>query len=275
MPELLSAHKVSQVYRSFSLLGPRSEKVVLRDVDLSLPQGETLGLIGASGSGKSTLCRLLLGLERVSEGRVLFRGRDLAALNRDEVRDFRKSVQIVFQDSVAAVNPRFTVRSIVTEPMDYLTRLTKKQKDDRVDTLLNQVGLRPDDADKLPGRMSGGQLQRVCIARALASEPELIALDESLSSLDTVLQHQLIDLLASIQRERGTSFLFVTHDLRLVHRFCSRVVVLDGGRIEEVLPVVNPIPFQSTMGRALRDAILPQEPVKQTITEASGAVPVA
>lgn len=257
---LLEARGVGRTYRAFSMVGASPAKTVLDGIDLAVGAGETLGLLGRSGCGKSTLGRLLLGLEHPDRGEIRFRGTPLGALDKAGQRAFRRAVQVVFQDSLEAVNPRHTVERIIAEPLRHLTDLDAPQRTARVRELLVEVGLQPDDAEKLPVQMSGGQLQRVCIARALAPRPQLIVLDEAVSNLDLVLQIQTIDLFKAIQAASGTSFLFVTHDLRLVHRFCDRVVVMDAGRIVEDLPVTRPLAFTHPAARALQAAVLPAQP---------------
>ncbi|WP_185984249.1 nickel import ATP-binding protein NikE [Aureimonas mangrovi] len=262
---VLTARNVSHAYRTFSLVGASNRKTVLDHVSMEIAAGQTVALLGRSGCGKSTLARLLVGLERPDEGEVLFEGRPVDALSREELRAFRRSVQMVFQDAVGAVDPRLTVGEIVAQPLRHLLRLDRAECRSRTARLLGLVGLDRSDADKLPGRMSGGQLQRVCIARALAPEPQLIVLDEAVSNLDLHLQIRMIDLFDALRRETGVSYLFVTHDLRLVERFCSRVVVMDAGRIQEAADVSRPLALTSSAGRALHEAVLPAMPaLRQT-----------
>lgn len=260
MPNLFKIERGNKSYQEQSLLSRQPSKQVLHDLNFTLEQGESVALVGASGSGKSTLCRIMLGLETFNEGHVYFKGQSLSGLSRKQLNGFRRSVQMVFQDSISAVNPRLTVADIINEPLQYLLHLKPKKRKERIDELLIQVGLTPSDGLKKAGQMSGGMLQRVCIARALACEPEIIALDESLSSLDLILQQQLIQLLREIQQKQGTTYLFVTHDLRLVQLFCQRALVMDNGRIVEDTTVTPNMEWQSKMGKALQAAVLPVRP---------------
>lgn len=257
---LLSACGVSRAYRTLSLVGASRSKPVLDAVSLDVAAGETVALLGRSGCGKSTLARLLVGLERPDAGEVLYEGRPVAKLRKAELRSFRRSVQMVFQDSLGAVDPRSTVGAIVAEPLRHLLGLDGEECGRTVSSLLERVGLEARDAGKLPAQMSGGQLQRVCIARALAPRPKLIILDEAVSNLDIQTQIDMLDLFQDLRRDTGVAYLFVTHDLRLVERFCSRVVVMDAGQIREEVAVSRPLRLTSPAGRALREAVLPAMP---------------
>lgn len=224
---------VRKSYRQGGLFGGGTAREVLRGVDLELDQGECLGLVGRSGCGKSTLGRLVLGLERPDSGSVRFKGHDLRTLKGRAWRGYRRRVQVVFQNFIGAVNPRMSAGQIIGEPLRNFERLAGAGLERRVAGLLEMVGLKASDAAKLPSQFSGGQLQRVCIARAMAPEPELLVLDESVSSLDMLVQAQIMDLLAGLGREKGLSCLFISHDLRVVSKLCSRVAVMRDGTIAQ------------------------------------------
>ncbi|MEE7534325.1 nickel import ATP-binding protein NikE [Klebsiella huaxiensis] len=236
---------------------------VLKEVSLALKNGETVALLGRSGCGKSTLARLLVGLESPTEGSVSWRGEPLTHLNRSKQKAFRRDIQMVFQDSISAVNPRKTVREILREPMRHLLSLTKPEQLARASEMLNAVDLDDSVLDKRPPQLSGGQLQRVCLARALVVEPKLLILDEAVSNLDLVLQASVIRLLKKLQQQFGTACLFITHDLRLVERFCQRVMVMDEGQIVETQTVGDKLTFSSHAGRVLQNAVLPAFPVRR------------
>ncbi|MDP9835298.1 nickel transport system ATP-binding protein [Neorhizobium huautlense] len=257
---LISASNLGKIYRTHSLVGASAGKTVLQDISLSVREGETVALLGRSGCGKSTLARLLAGLEQPTTGEVLFRDKPVSGLDRSDIKAFRRDVQLVFQDSPSAVNARFTIRDIIAEPLRHLTSLDQGQRQDRIRTLLNMVELPPDIADRLPGQVSGGQLQRVCIARALAVNPRLIILDEAVSNLDIHLQASALTLLARLQRENGIAYLFVTHDLRLVRGFASRCLVMDEGRIVEESMVADCAGMTHPASRLLHAAVLPPLP---------------
>lgn len=259
---LLSVTDLSHQYAHASLGGKHPHQQVLKDVSLNLKSGETVALLGRSGCGKSTLARLLVGLESPSQGSVSWRGEPLAKLNRAKQKAFRRDIQMVFQDSISAVNPRKTVDEILREPMRHLLSLSKAEQRTRVREMLNAVDLNENLLDKRPPQLSGGQLQRVCLARALVVEPKLLILDEAVSNLDLVLQAGVIRLLKKLQQQFGTACLFITHDLRLVERFCHRVMVMEDGQIVETQTVGEALTFSSEAGRVLQKAVLPAYPVR-------------
>jgi nickel transport system ATP-binding protein len=254
---------VGKSYRQGGFFGGGKRIDVLRNVELHLGQGECLGLVGRSGCGKSTLGRIILGLERPDAGLVRYKGRDIASLKGALWRDYRRNVQVVFQNFIGAVNPRLRAGDIVAEPLQYFGRFSRSRLRGRVSELLEMVGLKTADAGKLPARLSGGQLQRVCIARAMALQPHVLILDESVSSLDMLVQAQVMDLLARLGRERGMSCLFISHDLRVVARLCARVAVMRDGRIVECAPCAGGrVNLQSEGFQELARSLLPARPAQ-------------
>lgn len=260
---LLSVSSLSHQYAHSGVSGKHQHQQVLKTVSLTLKSGETVALLGRSGCGKSTLARLLVGLESPSQGSVSWRGEPLAKLNRAKQKAFRRDIQMVFQDSISAVNPRKTVCEILREPMRHLLSLSKAEQMTRVREMLHAVDLNESLLDKRPPQLSGGQLQRVCLARALVVEPKLLILDEAVSNLDLVLQAGVIRLLKKLQQQFGTACLFITHDLRLVERFCHRVMVMEEGQIVETQEVGEALTFSSEAGRVLQQAVLPAFPVRR------------
>ena len=216
-----------------SLLGPRPQLHALRGVSLDIHAGRSLGVVGESRSGKSTLARLVMALDTPSAGSVELLGRDLHRLTACELRAARRDLQMVFQDPYGSLDPRQTVETIVTEPLQALANATKAELRERAAEVLAQVGLRAGDAHKYPHEFSGGQRQRIAIARALITRPRLIVADEPVSALDVSVQAQVLNLLQDLQERHGVSYLLISHDLAVVQQLCDEVLVLYQGQVVE------------------------------------------
>jgi peptide/nickel transport system ATP-binding protein len=226
-------------------------------VSFTIAKGETLGLVGESGSGKTTIGRLLLRLLPATRGEVMFDGRNVLELNRTDIRKIRRSMQIIFQDPFASLNPRMRVVDILDEGMiSLLPEVDAAARRKRIEGLVDQVGLRRDALDRYPHEFSGGQRQRIAIARALAVQPKLIVCDEPTSALDVSVQAQILNLLHELQQELGVSYLFITHNIGVVEYIADRVAVMRAGRIVEqgdsVAVLEHP---QDAYTRALIDAV--------------------
>jgi nickel transport system ATP-binding protein len=253
---LFEMRGVRHAYRGGGPFSRRPRVTVLEDASLRIAPGECVALLGPSGSGKSTLGRLLLGLERPETGEILFEGRPLLDPRGRMARETRRAIQAVFQDPVGATSPRYTAFQVVAEPL----RLPPATLRARVAALMADVGLEPALMGRPAHRLSGGQLQRLCIARAIAPEPRLLLLDEAVSSLDLETQAAVLDLLRGLRRRTGAAFLFVTHDLRLVRGFADRTYVMEDRRPVEVPDPFGPGPVPPILA-TLRAAMLPARPV--------------
>jgi len=228
---LLSVSGLSKIF----VTGSR-RVVALEDVSLSVAQGETLGLVGPSGCGKSTLARVLLRLIEPDAGRIDFAGVEFTAWKGEALRHMRPRIQMVFQDPLASFNPRATIGRAIADPLRIHGLVPRRERPGAVAALLERVGLSADLAGRPVHEISGGQRQRVAIARALATRPQLLVLDEAVSALDVTMRRRILDLLVSLQRERGLACLFISHDIAVVRAVSHRIAVMDGGRIVEQGP---------------------------------------
>ncbi len=256
----------------------RSGRQILHAVDgvsFSIRRGETLALVGESGCGKSTVARLLVGLYAPTRGRVEFFGRDLAEMNSSAGRSLRQKLQMIFQDPYASLNPRWRVRDIIAEPLIAHGLMRERaQITARVDELLQQVKLAPADKEKYPHQFSGGQRQRLSIARALATHPAFLVCDEPTSALDVSVQAQVLNLMKDLQRALGLTYLFISHNLAVVHHISDRVGVMYLGKIVELAPrrVLFSAP-RHPYTRMLLDAIPDLDMSGRARTPVAGEVP--
>lgn len=242
----------------------RHDKTVtaVDDISFHIDPGETLALAGPSGSGKSTIARLLLRLIEPDAGAIDFNGEDFLALRGAALRARREKLQMVFQDPLAAFNPRATVARVLDDPLRIHGIAPKAERPRRIAALLKRVGLSPDLESRAIHEISGGQRQRVAIARAIATKPSLIVLDEALSALDVSVRGKIIELLLDLQREENIAYLFISHDLGIVRAMAHRVAILDGGRIAEEGDARQVIDApHSVIGKALVAAVPALPPI--------------
>lgn len=271
---LLQVKQVNHSYNSKKLfIWKHQSKQVLNDLSFTIEEGTCLGLIGTSGAGKSTLGKVILGIERPQQGQVLFQGHDIYKADKATQRKIRRDLQVVFQDSYSSVNPRMTAERIISEPLENYETLTLAEQKNKVISLLERVGLSEKDLNKYPYQFSGGQLQRINIARAIALKPKLIVLDESVSSLDMVTQSLILELLKELKEDFGLSYLFITHDIKAAFSISDQLGVLEKGELlefydakEEFFYSKNPIVLR------MRDSILAEHPRFRSLTKSANMV---
>ena len=241
--------KIKDLSVDFPIFGGILQKQIgsvhaVRNVSLDLIRGETLGIVGESGSGKSTLGNAILNVIQLTAPDVKIQGDikivlndqeiELSRLTRKEIKPYRQYIQMIFQDPYSSLNPRMLVKDIIKEPLDINTNLTLSEKNEKVDWLLNKVGLTIEQSNRYPHEFSGGQRQRIGIARALATDPEIIIADEPVSALDVSIQAQIINLMMDLQEELNLSIIFIAHDLSVVKHISSRVGVMYSGELVEI-----------------------------------------
>ncbi|RLA80859.1 MAG: ABC transporter ATP-binding protein [Epsilonproteobacteria bacterium] len=215
---------------------PKIVKAV-NDVTFNVKKGEILSIVGESGCGKSTTAKLMLKIEEPTAGEILFEGKDITKFEGEELREYRKKVQIIFQDPYSSLNPRWKVGQIIGEPLKLNTELSAKEIKERVLYLMEKVGMLPEWYERYPHQFSGGQRQRIGIARALALNPEVIVCDEPVSALDVSIQAQVLNLLLELQEEFNLTYVFISHDLSVVEHISDRIVVMYFGDIVEYADV--------------------------------------
>jgi ABC-type oligopeptide transport system ATPase subunit len=233
---LLRVREVTKefVSRGEGVLAPKAAFTAVDNVSFDVELGETLAVVGESGSGKSTTARIAARLLEPTQGTVEFAGQDVTHARGKDLARFRNDVQVVFQDPFSSLNPRYTVERIVTAPLTYQGIAPKGGRRAFAQELMERVGLNPDHCQRYPAQFSGGQAQRIGIARALAVNPKLVICDEAVSALDVSIQAQVLELLMRLQRESGFSYIFIAHDLAVVRQISQRVAVMNKGRIVEL-----------------------------------------
>ncbi|UVI33485.1 ABC transporter ATP-binding protein [Paenibacillus spongiae] len=246
---MLIVDRVEKSYRKGGFISSERQHV-LKGISFECKQGECLGIIGESGSGKSTLGRLILGIEKPNRGTIWFEGKNVT-----DRRARSGNISAVFQDYTSSINPFYSVEEAIMEPLR-LRKISKRDIQNNIDALLDQVGLNPSYRKKYPHDLSGGETQRVCIARAVSTEPKCIVLDEAISSLDGSVQFQVLELLKSLRNMYNMGFIFITHDIQAAAYICDRVMIIRNGQIEEMVKVEQLKDVQSAYAKQLLQMIM-------------------
>ena len=219
--------------------GTKKPIVAVDNISLTLQKGKTLGIVGESGSGKSTLGRIMLRLIEPTSGQITFNNQDLMQVKPKELRNLRSKMQMIFQDPMASLDPRMSVRELIKEPLDIHNVGSKQERNKAVEDIAEKVGIAKSALEKFPHEFSGGQRQRISIARAVINKPDLIVADEPVSALDVSIQAQILNLLKKLRNEMNLSFIFISHDLSVVKYFCDEVAVMYLGNIVEYAPTTE------------------------------------
>ena len=250
---LFEINGITKSYKEKGLFNKKIKRV-LNDVSFSLKKGECLGIIGESGSGKSTLGRILIGLEKPDSGEIKFQDKDI---HKEANQISRKELSIVFQDYFSSVNPRFKVADIIAEPLKLNTNLSENELRKELEKLILDVGLKVEFLDRYAHELSGGQLQRVCIARAISTKPKFIMLDEAVSSLDISTQVEVLNLLQDLKKTYSLSYIFVTHDLLTLTYICDSVIFFKEGKIIEKIDSLEKLcEVENDYSKSLLDAVI-------------------
>ncbi len=236
--KLLSVQNISVDYTSNSFLFPWEKNLTFRAVDnvsFDVLEGETLGMVGETGSGKSTIAKAIINILKISSGEIFFQNNQISNLNEKKIKKFRKEIQMIFQDPLASLNPRMNVGEIISEPLKtHNSKLSKNDINLQVKEIMENVGLLSNQINRYPHEFSGGQCQRIGIARSLILKPKLIICDEPVSSLDVSIQAQVINLLKELQKKYNLTYLFITHDLNIAKHMSDNIMVLQFGKMVEI-----------------------------------------
>ncbi|MGE8203411.1 ATP-binding cassette domain-containing protein [Heyndrickxia sp. NPDC080065] len=263
---ILEVNNVSHAYNTKKLFKKNKDTLVLQNLSFSIEEGQCFTLLGSSGAGKSTVGKVILGIEKPMVGQVLFMGHDLYAIKKKTSHRLRRDLQVVFQDSYSSVNSRMTAEQIIAEPLENYEKYSPIEQRRFIIQLLEQVGMTEKDLSKYPAEFSGGQLQRINIARALSLKPKLLVLDEPISSLDMVNQVKILELLKVLKEELHLTYFFITHDIKAACILSDQIAILDKGKI--VQQFQDPMHFLNSndiIARKLQQAVLAEHPKQRTI----------
>ena len=242
----------------------------VKNVSILFEENKSYCLVGESGSGKSTLAKLIVGIEKPTKGKIIFKNKDLFKMSKEELRMIRSDIQMVFQDSYSALNPRMTIYNCIAEPIRNFESLNGKEKIKKIEKLIKQVELKINMLDKLPNQLSGGQQKRVCIARAIAANPRFIVFDESVSGLDVTVRKKILDLILKLRKDTKSTYIFITHDIDVAFYMSDNIMVMkEGNIIEHISEMKSLNDFKHEYSKSLINSLPPRYPKRR---EYSGVI---
>lgn len=234
MEEILKVENIGKIYKSSSLIFRKKENVALKNINFTINKGEIFGLVGESGSGKTTLANIILRLVKENEGKIYFKGKDISKFSKEELFNYRKELQVVFQNPYSALNPKKTIGFSLKEILNIHKLYSEEEKNEKVLKVLKDIELEEDILNQYPSSLSGGQKQRIAIGQALIIDPEFLIIDEGVSALDVSIQAQILNLIKSLQEEYNFTCLFISHDLNVISYLCDRIGVLFKGELVDL-----------------------------------------
>lgn len=234
MEEILKIENIGKTYKSSSILFKKKENVALKNINLTINKGEIFGLVGESGSGKTTLANIILRLIKENEGKIFFKGKDISKFTKEELFNYRRELQVVFQNPYSALNPKKTIGFSLKEILNIHKLYTEEEINEKVLKVLKDIELEEDILNQYPSSLSGGQKQRIAIGQALIIDPEFLIIDEGVSALDVSIQAQILNLIKSLQEEYNFTCLFISHDLNVISYLCDRIGVLLNGELVDL-----------------------------------------
>ncbi|WP_019138209.1 ABC transporter ATP-binding protein [Peptoniphilus timonensis] len=234
MEEILKVENIGKIYKSSSLIFRKKENVALKNINFSINKGEIFGLVGESGSGKTTLANIILRLVKENDGKIYFKGKDISKFSKEELFNYRRELQVVFQNPYSALNPKKTIGFSLKEILNIHNNYSEEEKNEKVLKVLKDIELEEDILNQYPSSLSGGQKQRIAIGQALIIDPEFLIIDEGVSALDVSIQAQILNLIKSLQEEYNFTCLFISHDLNVISYLCDRIAVLFKGELVDL-----------------------------------------
>lgn len=234
MEDILKVENIGKIYKSSSLIFRKKENVALKNINFTINKGEIFGLVGESGSGKTTLANIILRLVKENEGKIYFKGKDISKFSKEELFNYRRELQVVFQNPYSALNPKKTIGFSLKEILNIHNIYSEEEKNEKVLKVLKDIELEEDILNQYPSSLSGGQKQRIAIGQALIIDPEFLIIDEGVSALDVSIQAQILNLINSLQEEYNFTCLFISHDLNVISYLCDRIAVLLNGELVDL-----------------------------------------